>query len=103
MNYKALDNTFIKITIYFEVWTRLTRVGCFNWFAHYKRIRIVNKYIGVHCTVYILNITIMINQKKGKVMMKYKGGYSAEGLEQRVIYIIRIMFMNYRVKKIISL
>ena len=49
--------------------------------------------------MYILNITIMINQKKGKkVVRKYKGG-----LEQRVIYIIRIMFMNYRVKKIISL
>ena len=35
-------------------------------------------------------------------MKKYKGkgGYSAEGLEQRVTYIIRNMFMNYRVKKI---
>ena len=35
-------------------------------------------------------------------MKKYKGkgGYSAEGLEQRVAYIIRNMFMNYRVKKI---
>ena len=35
-------------------------------------------------------------------MKKYKGkgGYSAEGLEQRVTYIIRNMFMNYRVKQI---
>ena len=33
-------------------------------------------------------------------MYKGKGGYSAEGLEQRVTYIIRNMFMNYRVKKI---
>ena len=31
---------------------------------------------------------------------KGKGGYSAEGLEQRVTYIIKNMFMNYRVKKI---
>ena len=37
-------------------------------------------------------------------MKKYKGkgGYSAGGLEQRVTYIIRNMFMNYRVKKIAS-
>ena len=47
---------------------------------------------------------MMINQEKGKeVVKKYKGkgGYSAEGLEQRETYIIRIMFMNYRVKKIV--
>ena len=34
----------------------------------------------VHCTVYILNIIMMINQEKGKeVVSKYKGkgGYSA--------------------------
>ena len=31
-----------------------------------------------------------------------KGGYSAEGLEQRVTYVIKIIFMNYRVKKIIK-
>jgi len=24
-----------KITIYYVVWTSLTRVGCFNWLAHY--------------------------------------------------------------------
>ena len=49
---------------------------------------------------------MIINQEKGKeVVRKYKGkgGYSAEGLEQRVTYIIRIMFMNYRVKKIVNL
>ena len=34
-NYKARDNTNKKITIYYVVWTRLTRVGCFNWLAHY--------------------------------------------------------------------
>ena len=59
--------------------------------------------MGVHCTVYILNITMMINQelvKEGVKKYKGKGGYSAEGLEQRVTYIIRNMFMNYRVKKI---
>ena len=33
---------------------------------------------------------------------KGKGGYSAEGLEQSVTYIIRNMFMNYRVKKIVK-
>ena len=69
------------------------------------RMRIVNKYMGVHCTVYILNITMMINQEKGKeVVRKYKGkgGYSAEGLEQRVTYVIKIMFLNYRVKKIVK-
>ena len=40
--HKARDNT-IQITIYYVVWTCLTRVGCFDWLAHYKRIRIVNK------------------------------------------------------------
>ena len=48
-NYKALDNTNKKITIYDVVWTRLTRVGCFNWLAHYKRMRIADK------TMYIVN------------------------------------------------
>ena len=59
--------------------------------------------MGVHCTVCILYKTMMINQELGKEgVKKYKGkgGYSAEGLEQRVTYIIRNMFMNYRVKKI---
>ena len=32
---------------------------------------------------------------------KEKGGYSAVELEHRVTYVIRIMFMNFRVKKII--
>ena len=44
---------------------------------------------------------MMINQEKGmEVVRKYKGkgGYSAEGLEQRLTYVIKIMFMNYRVK-----
>ena len=40
---KAQDNTNKKITIYYVVWTHLTRVGCFNWLAHCKRIRIANK------------------------------------------------------------
>ena len=43
-------------------------------------MRIVNKYMIVHCTVYILNIIMMKNQEKGKeVVSKYKGkgGYSA--------------------------
>ena len=49
-------------------------------------------------------MTMMINQEKGKEVVKKvgKGGYSLEGLEQRVTYIIRNMFMNYRVKKIIK-
>ena len=42
-NYKARYNTNKKITIYYVVWTRLYRVGCFNWLAHYKRMRIANK------------------------------------------------------------
>ena len=53
---------------------------------------------------------MMINQEKGKEVVKKhigKGeysaeGYSAEGFEQRVTYIIRIMFMNYRLKKIVK-
>ena len=49
-NYKARDNTNKKITIYYVVWTRLTRVGCFNWLAHYKRMRIADKN-NVHCTI----------------------------------------------------
>ena len=48
-NYKARDNTNKKITMYYVVWTRLTRVGCFNWLAHYKRMRIADKN-NVHCT-----------------------------------------------------
>ena len=48
-NYKTQDNKNRKITIYYVVWTRLTRVGCFNWLAHYKRMRIANKNT-VHCT-----------------------------------------------------
>jgi len=35
--HKTRDNTNKKITIYYVVLTRLTRVGCFNWLAHYKR------------------------------------------------------------------
>ena len=38
-----------KITIYYVVWTRLTRVGCFNWLAHYKRMRMADKN-NVHWT-----------------------------------------------------
>ena len=48
-NYKAQDNANKKITIYYVVWTRLTRVGCINWLAHYKLMRIANKN-NVHCT-----------------------------------------------------
>ena len=48
-NCKARDNTNKKITIYYVVWTRLTRVGSFNWLAHYKRMKIANKN-NVHCT-----------------------------------------------------
>ena len=43
----------------------------------------------------------MINQEKGKEEVrehKGKGGYSAEGLEQKVTQVIRIMFINNRVK-----
>ena len=42
-NYKSRDNTNKKITIYYVVWTRLTRVGCFDWLGHYKRMRIADK------------------------------------------------------------
>jgi len=45
-------------------------------------MRIVNKNMSVHCTVYILNIN---NDEKSGIK-----------------YIIKIMFMNYRVKKIIN-
>ena len=48
-NYKARDNTNKKITIYYVVWIRLTRVGCFYWLAHFKRMRIADKN-NVHCT-----------------------------------------------------
>ena len=48
-NYKARDNTNKNIAIYYVVWTRLTRVGCFNRVAHYKRMRIADKN-NVHCT-----------------------------------------------------
>ena len=55
---------------------------------HYKRMRIVrDKYMGAHCTVYILNKIMMKNLEKGKREVreyKEKGGYSAEGLEQTV-------------------
>jgi len=56
--------------------------------------------MGEHCTVYILNIIMMISQEKDKdEVREYKG---KEGLEQRVTYVIKIMFMNYRVKKIVK-
>ena len=42
-NYKARDNTNKKSQFIHVVWTRLTRGGCFDWLAHYKRKRIVNK------------------------------------------------------------
>ena len=54
----------IKITIYYVVWTRLTRAGCFNWLAHYKRMRIVKKYMGVVLQVYSVNFKH--NDKSGK-------------------------------------
>ena len=47
----------------------------------------------------------MIIEEEGKeVVKKYKGkeGYSVEGLEQRVTYVFKIMFLNYRVKKIVK-
>ena len=51
-------------------------------------MRIVrDKYMGVNCTVYILNKIMMKNLEKGKREAreyKEKGGYSAEGLEQTV-------------------
>ena len=78
-NYKAGYNTNKKISIYYVVWTRLTRVGCFNWLAHYKRKRIADKN-NVQCTLFILNIRLMINQEKGKEEVReynVKGGYSA--------------------------
>ena len=56
--------------------------------------------MGEHCTVYILNIIIMISQEKDKdEVREYKG---KEGLEQRVTYVIKILFINYRVKKIVK-
>ena len=65
-------------------------------------MRIVNKYMIVHCTVYILNIIMMKNQEKGKeVVSKYKGkgGYSGEGL---VGTEGNIIFLNYMMKKIVK-
>ena len=58
---------------------------------------------NVQCTVYSVHSKHNNDDKSGKgmeVVMKYKGkgGYSAEGLEQRLTYVIKIMFMNYRVK-----
>ena len=44
---------------------------------------ILNEFMGVHCTVYILNKIMIINQdydKEGVKKYKGKGGYSAEGL-----------------------
>ena len=60
--------------------------------------------MGVHGTVYILNITMMIKQEKGKeVVKKYiRKGRVLSGRVGRVTYIIRIMFMNHRVKKIVK-
>ena len=56
--------------------------------------------MGEHCTVYILNIIMMISQEKDKdEVREYKG---KEGLEQRVTYVIKILFINYRVKKIVK-
>ena len=43
--------------------TRLIRVGCFNWLAYYKLIRNVTKYMGAHCTVYILKGVFAKNER----------------------------------------
>ena len=59
-NYKARDNTNKKITIFYVVWTRLTRVSCFNWLAHYKRMRIADK------TMYIVHFKHKNDDKSGK-------------------------------------
>ena len=32
----------------------------------YERMRIVNKYMGVHCTVYILNIITIVKSGGGE-------------------------------------
>ena len=50
-----------KITIYYVVWTRLTRVGCFNWLAHYKRMRIADKN-----NMYIVHFKHKNDDKSGK-------------------------------------
>ena len=60
-NYKARDNTNKKITIYYVVWTRLTRLGCFNWLAHYKQMRIAEKK-----TMYIVHFKHKNDDKSGK-------------------------------------
>ena len=51
----------------------------------------------VHCTVYILNIIMMINQEKGKeVVSKYKGkgGYSVDEsyFYKNVLKLLNTMF-----------
>ena len=44
--------------------------------------------MGVHCTVYILNIIMMKNQEKGKrEVREYK---EKGGLEQRLTYVFKI-------------
>ena len=44
--------------------------------------------MGEHCTVYILNIIMMISQEKDKdEVREYKG---KEGLEQRLTYVFKI-------------
>ena len=44
--------------------------------------------MGVHCTVYILNIIIMKNQEKGKREVRE---YKEKGvLEQRLTYVFKI-------------
>ena len=42
---------------------------------------------------------MLMNQEKGKEVVKNdrgKGGYSTEGLEQRVTYIIKIMYSQHK-------
>ena len=51
----------------------------------------------VHCTVYLLNIIMMINQEKGKeVVSKYKGkgGYSVDEsyFYKNVLKLLNTMF-----------
>ena len=41
------------------VWTRLTRVECFNWLAHYRRIRIGDKCMYTLFTVLLMLIKVV--------------------------------------------
>ena len=67
-NHKARDNTNKKITIYYVVWTRLTTVGCFNWWPT------INEWEMQIKTMYFVHFKHKNDDESGKRQGGGEGG-----------------------------